>query len=124
MENLNIHEEKLERFKLVAMQYISNELMSQFGEPPAVDISLDNSFLFDQVVLRVVQHIWGRETERVECHWPADWWQAFKDRWFPLWAKKRWPVQYRKYALVAREMYPKVAFPQWEHRVGVYKIPE
>lgn len=24
---------------------------------------------------------------------PADWWQAFKERWFPKWALKRWPVR-------------------------------
>jgi hypothetical protein len=25
--------------------------------------------------------------------WPDGWWQAFKDRWFPRWAKARWPVR-------------------------------
>ena len=27
---------------------------------------------------------------------PLDWWQHFKDRWFPKWAKRRWPVQHEK----------------------------
>ena len=26
--------------------------------------------------------------------YPRDWWEAFKDRWFPFWAKCRWPVRY------------------------------
>lgn len=32
-------------------------------------------------------------------HWesrfevPADWWQHFKQRWFPAWALERWPVR-------------------------------
>jgi hypothetical protein len=26
---------------------------------------------------------------------PKDWWQHFKQRWFPGWALRRWPVQYR-----------------------------
>ncbi|HEY3499508.1 MAG TPA: hypothetical protein VGK73_32685 [Polyangiaceae bacterium] len=25
--------------------------------------------------------------------YPLDWWQAFKGRWFPQWALKRWPVR-------------------------------
>lgn len=25
--------------------------------------------------------------------YPATWWQAFKQRFFPRWARKRWPVQ-------------------------------
>lgn len=26
--------------------------------------------------------------------WPQTWWDAVKERWFPVWAKRRWPVQY------------------------------
>lgn len=26
--------------------------------------------------------------------WPSDWWQAFKDRWFPCWLKTIYPVRY------------------------------
>jgi hypothetical protein len=26
--------------------------------------------------------------------YPKDWWEALKERWFPEWAKKRWPVEY------------------------------
>lgn len=26
--------------------------------------------------------------------WPRNWWQAFKERWFPDWWIRRWPVQY------------------------------
>ncbi len=29
-----------------------------------------------------------------ELRYPADWWQAFKDRWFPEWALKRWPIEW------------------------------
>ena len=25
--------------------------------------------------------------------YPADWWQSFKLRWLPRWAKDRWPVR-------------------------------
>jgi len=41
-------------------------------------------------------YIHGIAKERISVHkrWPKDWWQAFKDRWFPAWALKRWPVQW------------------------------
>jgi len=26
--------------------------------------------------------------------WPADWWQAFRARWFPRWWLRRWPVRH------------------------------
>lgn len=37
-------------------------------------------------------------SHRIEVHeqWPADWWQAFKARWFPLRWLARWPVRYER----------------------------
>jgi hypothetical protein len=33
--------------------------------------------------------------ERVkEIKYPLDWWQAFKERWFPKLFLRRWPVKY------------------------------
>jgi hypothetical protein len=36
--------------------------------------------------------------------WPATWWDAFKDRWFPAWAKRRWPVEWRRLKQVVPEL--------------------
>lgn len=36
-----------------------------------------------------------------EISHPSTWWDAFKERWFPEWAKKRWPVQYKTYEVAA-----------------------
>lgn len=35
---------------------------------------------------------------------PADWWQAFKARWFPVWALERWPVSHRRIRTVVRKI--------------------
>lgn len=32
--------------------------------------------------------------QKVTLYAPADWWEHFKERWFPDWAKQRWPVRY------------------------------
>lgn len=29
-----------------------------------------------------------------EMRFPKTWWDHFKKRWFPVWARKRWPVEY------------------------------
>jgi hypothetical protein len=34
------------------------------------------------------------EEIRIFRRWPKTWWDAFKDHWFPLWAKTRWPIQW------------------------------
>jgi hypothetical protein len=100
---------QLEKMKLIAMQYISEELAEYFSMPPKLDIGRDVSFVYDNLVLRLVQEVYGRQVERVDVRYPSDWWQAFKERWFPAWAKKRWPVHYKTTALEAKELYPKLA---------------
>jgi len=41
--------------------------------------------------------------DEVAFSWPADWWQAFKERWFPRWLLKKYPVAYRT-EVVARKL--------------------
>ena len=70
----------------------------------SVDVveSLHNDFNWDEEVVRIC----GREYhERIaEIEYPADWWEAFKERWF-----KRFPfvrVNYKRFAL-------DVAYPEY-----------
>ena len=41
------------------------------------------------------------ETEST-CHVPSDWWQHFKQRWFPQWLRRRYPVATREIATIKR----------------------
>lgn len=53
---------------------------------------------------------------------PANWWQHVKQRFFPHWALKRWPVLYQVYDAavilprvpVVRPEYHTVEFPVWQ----------
>lgn len=52
------------------------------------------------MVIEVHRQLYGREVHshrRTELgeHVPEDWWQAFKERWFPKWALRRWPARQR-----------------------------
>lgn len=51
----------------------------------------------DATVLQISVGLHGMVKERVVVKekWPETWWEAVKDRWFPKWAKTRWPVAYR-----------------------------
>ncbi len=48
----------------------------------------------------------GQEFGRDPYEWPADWWQALKDRWFPQWALRRWPVLRSGVEMRWRVLYP------------------
>ena len=118
-----VEQVQLQRFKVAAQSYITKELLRSFAEPATVKVTDQLDWMFGEVALEVVQTVWGREAQRQECKWPWDWWQAFKERWFPDWAKKRWPVKYHHVTIVARELYPQVRLPpdKWEAVISVSK---
>lgn len=52
------------------------------------------------LVLRITTAVIAKErveeevcTRKVAC--PANWWQHFRERWFPKWWLARWPVRYK-----------------------------
>ena len=85
-----IHERELESLRVEPAVYIDDLARQLVGQ------------------LEVWSAVDGVDRVDVEEQWPADWWQAFKDRWFPVWAKKQWPIQYHTETMTARELYPQV----------------
>ena len=66
--------------------------------------------------------IYGEELgDRDVYQWPAGWWQAVKDRWFPAWALKRWPVQYDGVEVEWRALYPEWRAPVDLGRVAIHR---
>ena len=120
MEDYQYETVTLERMKLTALQYISRELVDHFAFPPKVDISA-HDWMFDGVAIRIIQQVYGRTLEEVKAEYPADWWQAFKERWFPAWAKKRWPVEWVRVRLEAKELYPKLYMPDHKPQLQLYR---
>lgn len=67
------------------------------------DITQRIEYATDDLVLQMRSYVWAQEiqhdtsqaTVELEVEVPADWWQHFKERWFPAWARKRWPVATR-----------------------------
>jgi len=54
------------------------------------------------------------ETHTFNVEYPETWWQAFKDQYYPVWLKKKYPVKFKKITetvvFKAYNIYPK--FPQ------------
>lgn len=60
------------------------------------------------------------------CRYPKTWWQAFKQRFFPLWALKKWPVKLitikETHCFNVSALYPQLAFPKEQHTIQVMKF--
>lgn len=80
--------------KLCAVYPISDKLWYDLNIP-----SIKIANLAHERFVRVII-TWEVARRRLaEYRWPATWRDAFKERWFPAWAKERWPVRYEKVAL-------------------------
>lgn len=75
------------------------------------------------LVLRLSASVWGEDLPAKIITYPADWWQAFKQRWFPGWALKRWPVAHTVIHLKGVALYPDYQ-PKLDGQHCVVKILE
>ena len=105
----------LEKMKYAVVQWLEKELIS------SVDFSMHASFMTDNIVMRVRGFIWAEELDAVDIKYPRDWWQAFKERWFPRWLLERYPVDYKEHHV---DFFAK--FPEYKYKppddLGTYKL--
>jgi hypothetical protein len=79
--------------KLRVAQYM--QITEQMQRHSEVKIGhMNDDFIRNRLTATMESFVWGMVGDRVEVKVPLDWWQAFKERWFPLWALARWPVVY------------------------------
>lgn len=116
-EEIDYRKVSLEKFKLVALQYLPEELLCR--EEPSIDVSAWSGYFSDQLVVRITKEIWGREMQEKEVRYPLDWWEAIKERWAPQWFKNRWPVDYVVERLTARELYTDMSFPNRSYSIVI-----
>lgn len=62
----------------------------------SVDTVVDHAIRSTVLYLSSYVHGMHKETISVHRKWPKTWWDAFKARWFPTWATRRWPIEYER----------------------------
>jgi hypothetical protein len=92
---------QLEKLKLAVMAVIPEELID-----PQVEFSLHTSFITESIAMRVKGHIWAEHVDAIDIQYPADWWQAVKERFAPKFVLNRWPVKYTKHRIDVKAAYP------------------
>lgn len=64
-------------------------------------------YIADLIKYMVRGYVWSQDAgKKVEFKYPADWWQAFKERWFPAWLLKSYPVIYTHREFQVKATYP------------------
>lgn len=77
------------RQRLVSLARISEEMIDD------IEISRDN--YLGEILVRMTRDVWAHKLGERTVRYPADWREAFKDRWFPSWLKHRFPVRYKEH---------------------------
>jgi hypothetical protein len=106
---------------LRARVIVDEGMASSFAIPVQVAVERIADYAYRQLAVEIRQQVYGRQLETITASYPADWWQALKDRWFPAWALKRWPVRLHTITLTITELYPKLAAPGYAESVAFAK---
>jgi hypothetical protein len=106
----------LEVHVLQVMKYAVSAALSRDLIANKVEVLQERNYLTDQMVYAIKVHVAGEKLDTIA--YPSDWWQAFKERWFPAWLQDRHPVKYTRYEVHAQ--YPRMAIPD-QGVIRVYK---
>lgn len=79
--------------------------------------------LYEQLELSFKGWLWGESLGQARIVYPADWWQAFKERWFPSFLRDRYPIIYSVREIDVKAIYPRLRnrmlYPEVEHVIHV-----
>lgn len=108
---------KLEKVKWVINQTLDASILE--GD---FDVKVIEDWAKEFIVARVVGHVWGESFGGRTIRHPLNWIEAVKERWFPRWARRRWPVRYKVHLIEAKAYYPGwyPYFPGREWRIAAY----
>ena len=54
--------------------------------------------------------------------YPANWFEALKERFMPFWMRIRWPIRYRYVTWESTVLYPRVSLPHEEWHFAKVKV--
>jgi hypothetical protein len=100
----------LQKLWIGAAQSVSEELLLL-----SPDIRVIQDELMRALRVYVKGYVWADPPTQVTVSYPSDWWEAFKDRWFPKWYLNRWPARLTVKVLEGRHIYPKLKTEVPEH---------
>lgn len=114
-ENIDLTTAMMKEVVLQRRQYMQQFTFGrEFMEGLHFDVTVRT---MDEQLIRFFYSVFGETLEEIEVQYPADWWQALRERWFPKWWLRRWPVQYTVRTMKAEAVYPKVSAPNVAHRI-------
>lgn len=78
--------------------------------------------LYGQMLIDLKLTVYGKDHGPPEIiRYPADWWQALKERFAPAWFRDRYPVKFTEHTISLREFYPHIRPFREDAVMSIYK---
>ena len=116
-----VSEQQIETVTLTKIKIAMQKLVE---ERLLIDAHFDIArWSLDHFSMELKGYLLGEDIQREQVSYPSDWWQGFKERWFPQWAKRRWPIVLKTTILDAKLLYTqfKPALPKESYRIDISK---
>lgn len=112
---------KTDSITLSYQKYMSQQLVA---EEQMESFTASYDIMFRALRLQLTRYVLSQEAESKELSWPSDWWQAFRQRWFPKRWLKRHPVKMERKRLVAMATYPNLIHPPGQRPVVKFIVQD
>ena len=113
MNNLNY---RLREAVLKQKCFESNAIL-----PEDIKAELYEDFALRQLVMSLSARIASLKVENYEFRAPQDWFEALKERFFPKWVLKKFPVKYRVEKINVEALFPKIKMDKEYQSIFIFE---
>jgi hypothetical protein len=117
----------LEKIQLSHRWALSDRLLEQISDAGLMDAKLQEwrEAWIHQTIYEVTGFIWGRKHQWCKFAAPATWWDHVKERFFPAWLVRRFPIKYREEIVEAIAMLPDLdlRIPSHQTTIAIQTVP-
>jgi hypothetical protein len=102
MTDISFQKTELEKMRIGCELKLSNEFHRE------IDVKVVEDYVYNRVSAMFKGYVWAEKdsVKKQEISYPATWKDALKERWFPKWLQKKYPVIYHKVVLDVKCLYP------------------
>lgn len=114
-------------YKEIILERLTYAAQTHLSERFAIEPKVSVDYLrpeFRGMTATIRQDILCHKLETVKVKYPRDWWQSFKERWFPEWMLEKCPIEYERKKLEARVLLPKIDIPADQYEMYLHLVEE
>jgi len=115
---------KLEQIRFRFQSWLTRDAL-ETAEMYNVTVKMITDQVKDRFLLDMDAFFLGEHVSDHLITYPEDWWQAFKDRWFPDWLIKKYPIKLTVHKFEYKMIYDKFKcqLPEESHKLIMNKRP-